>query len=84
MKPAVAARVKACAGPISRPPIDARKLRASLRGPPRRAMGTTAGEELSFFWHDLDLEKLGPEFAGDEEPVGLCVVGDAVEDGLGI
>ena len=30
---------------------------------------------------DFDLEQLGPELAGDEEPVALNVVGDAVQDG---
>jgi hypothetical protein len=30
---------------------------------------------------DFDLEQLGPQLAGDEEPVALDVVGDAVQDG---
>src|ERR1700761_4425521 len=29
--------------------------------------------------HQLDLEQLGPELAGDEQPVVLGVVGDAVQ-----
>jgi hypothetical protein len=32
----------------------------------------------------LDFVEFGPEFAGDQEVVGLGQVGDAVEDGLGV
>src|SRR6185312_15589282 len=39
---------------------------------------------LSGLRDQLDLEQLGPPLAGDEQPVALGVVGDAVEHVVGV